>query len=260
MKISCVLNVHGNTETVLDTLDAIKRWVTDDILVIVDGSKWEWGEQLVIPAHKMRGFVQHTSRSPYRNVALGIQQAWGMWPDSDWLCYVEYDTLFTSDRFRQNLELADKQNVWMLGNDGRFEHFTVPWLESLTGKMQNGYYLLGCCQFFSKQFLQKLEETGFLEKFLHLSNGFSNHVPGYSGYDISEYMYPTLARYWGGNVGVFASWDGQKWHGAHGYFPMRWKPEIEDDFPQASIIHPLKSYNHPIRVLHREKRRVNGKN
>jgi hypothetical protein len=255
MKISCVLNVHSNTELVLDTLDSIRKWVTEDILVVVDGSQWDWGERLMIPAHKMRGFAQRISRSPYRNVALGIQQAWGLWDDVDWLCYVEYDALFASDRFRYNLEMAEKQNVWMLGNDGRLEHFTVPWLESLVGGMKDGYYLLGCCQFFSRQFLLKLAETNFLEKFLHLSNGF-NKVPEYSGYDISEYMYPTLARHWGGNIGVFASWDGQKWHGAHDIFPMRWRPDIEGDFPNASIIHPLKNFASPLRVLHREKRRI----
>jgi hypothetical protein len=259
MNIATVVNVHGNTELVLDTLDAIKTWVTDKILVVVDGANWDsWGRDVQFPAHKLCGFSQRSARAPYRNVALGLQQACSMWPDLDWLCYTEYDCLFTSDRFKKNLEMADERNVWILGNDGRVDHYTIPWLESWVGPMKTSYYLLGCCQFFSRKLLDKFAEIKLFDKFLHFSSSFSGQVPSYPGYDISEHMYPSLARHFGGNVGVFASWDGGHWHGSSDVFPMRWKPEVtlqECNLKEVSIIHPLKTFNHPLRVLFRRRRR-----
>lgn len=260
MNIACVLNVHGDTELVLDTIDALRRWVTNDILVVVDGAKWDsWGKDVVLPAYKMCGSPQKHSRSPCRNVALGLKHAWELWGEKvDWICYTEYDVLFTSDRFVKNLETAEKNDIWMLGNDGRVEHFSIPLLESLAGPMKTSYYLLGCCQFFHKKFLLKLDEMKFYDKFLHMLSGFTSQIPGYTGYDISEHIYPSLARHLGGNIGVFASWDGSKWHGSYEIFPMRWKPELNpetENFTNASIMHPLKKFTHPIRVTHRERRR-----
>jgi hypothetical protein len=59
-------------------------------------------------------------------------------------------------------------------------------------------------------------------------------------------------------VGVFASYDetGQ-WHGHYRYFPIRWRPSIDpltEDYEEASIVHPLKEYDHPIRIKHRKMR------
>jgi hypothetical protein len=174
---------------------------------------------------------------------------------------VEYDVLFASDRFRKNLEIADKKDVWMLGNDGHVDDKQLPLIESLVGsKFRSTYYLLGCCQFFSWKFLAKLQEIDFFERFLFLTNQFSPGVfPAYGGYDISEHLYPTLCRHFGGAVGVFATWDRGKWHGAYRHFPMRWRPELDpetENFAEASILHPLKNYNHPIRAYHRERRNV----
>ena len=77
-------------------------------------------------------------------------------------------------------------------------------------------------------------------------------------FHFSEHMYPTLCRHFGGNIGVFAHFDElKKWHGSYQYFPVRWKPEIDfetENFPNPSIIHPLKENSHPLRVLHRERR------
>ncbi len=107
--------------------------------------------------------------------------------------------------------------------------------------------------------MSKLQEINFFEKFLTLTSGFGNgFFPFYSGYDLSEHMYPTLCRHFGGNIGVFASYDKNEWHGRGDIFPMRWRPEIDfetENFPEASIFHPLKDLNHPIRVHHREKRK-----
>ena len=69
---------------------------------------------------------------------------------------------------------------------------------------------------------------------------------------------PTLAKHWGGNVDQFAKWSSQvgMWEGNYRKYPIRWQPQIDfqEDFIQASIIHPVKNFDHPARVFHRDKR------
>jgi hypothetical protein len=104
------------------------------------------------------------------------------------------------------------------------------------------YYLLGCCQFFHRDFVEKLVEIDFFDKFLAATNQFSHgYLPGYNGYDISEHLYPTLARKFGGNIGVFSTYEQpDRWHGSYKVFPMRWQPQLteEDDYSEASLLHP----------------------
>jgi hypothetical protein len=209
---------------------------------------------------KVQGFVHGKPKSPYRNVALALQTLTDTYPDADWYLYTEYDALFTSSRFRENLRLADQQGVWMLGNDGHVDDVAMPLVQAMIGEpFKSCYYLLGCCQFFHRDFIARLKELDFFNKFLTMTNGFTDgYFPFYSGYDLSEHMYPTLCRHFGGNVGVFAHYDeAGQWHGAYEYFPCRWRPELDpqtENFPDPSIMHPLKSYDHPIRQHHRTKR------
>ena len=261
MKIAAVLNVHSDPELAVDTLDSIFDHMTENVLVVVDGASWDQFKDIPLPAEKMSGFRHGVPKSPYRNVALGLYMLTERHPDMDWYCYCEEDVLFTSPRFRYNLKLAEQMDVWMLGSDGHVDDKEMKLVESLVGgKLTGCYYLLGCCQFFHKKFINKLKEINFFERFLNLTNEFpAGYFPNYEGYDISEHLYPTLARYFGGNIGVFATWDGEekRWHGSHEYYPIRWKPELDpetENFPKASIMHPLKSYEHPIREFHRKVR------
>lgn len=261
MKIAAIVNVHGNRECAEDTIDSMRPFFGDHVLLLIEGATWEkWGKTFKSDSCRMKGLVHNCPRSPYRNVALGISKAWEKWHDDmEWLCYCEPDVLFASDRFITNLEMASSRNVWMLGNDGHVDDKKMPLVEAMLGtEFVSTYYLLGCCQFFHREFLLKLEEIDFFNRFLFLTNGFAaGYFPGYSGHDISEHLYPTLCRHFGGAIGVFATWDGVRWHGAHQYFPLRWRPELDtqtENFTDASVLHPLKSADHPLRIFHRKKR------
>jgi hypothetical protein len=259
MQIAAVLNGHL-PDLILDTLDSISLFMTDKVLVIIDAESYWRFESVDLLAHKIEGFRHGANRAPYRNVALGLMTAAEKWPDVDWYCYCEHDVLFGSERFKHNLSMAAEKNIWMLGSDGHVDDVQMPLVESLIGeKLTNGYYLIGCCQFFSRAFIDTLKKINFFERFLTMTNGFSRgYLPGYSGYDISEHMYPTLARHFGGNIGVFATWYQDEWHGPYQYYPVRWKPELDPDkenFPEASILHPLKKFDNPIREYHRNKRK-----
>ncbi len=261
MEIAAVLNVHSQPQVILDTIDSIITYMTEKIIVIVDGAAWPQLKDEPFPVGKVEGFYHNVPKSPYRNVALGLKTLTDAYPDADWYCYTEYDVLFTSERFKHNLKMAEEMGVWMLGNDGHVDNESLMMIQAMFDEpLTSSYYLLGCCQFFHKNFINKLKEINFFERFLNMTNSFSDgFFPFYSGYDLSEHLYPTLCRHFGGNIGVFAHYDEYgKWHGAYEHFPVRWRPEIDpvtENFPDASIIHPLKSYDHPLRVLHRDKRR-----
>jgi hypothetical protein len=262
MEIATVLQVHHDPVNIIDTVESIFTYSTRNVLLLINGSAWEDLKDIDLQVSKVKGFRHDVPKAPYRNMALSLQMAYENWPKADWFCYTEYDALFASDRFKHNLRMAEERDVWMLGNCGHIDHLEIPLLESLVGeKFKSVYYLLGCCQFFHRNFMEKLNEINFFERFLFLTNSFSDgYFPAYSGYDISEHMYPTLCRHFGGNIGVFATWDEMKkeWHGASEYFPMRWQPELNPDtemFPNASILHPLKTYDHPVREFHRERRK-----
>ena len=259
MNLALVLGVHGNSDVVFDTIDAIRTYVTQDILVIVDGMAWDWATEISFPAYKMEGFVHGCHKSPYRNVALGLNQAFKMWPNADWYCYCEYDVLFTSDKFKSDLEDAGNQGGWCIGNCLRTEKRQFPLLEKITGlEFEIAKYLLGCCVFYKVDLFHKLAEIDFFDRFLWYTNPFQK---GFfpcdkDVYDPGEYIYPTIANYFGGKVGQFASWDetANTWYGSYEKYPMRWKPEISEISTHASIIHPSKDYDHPIRHLQRMKR------
>lgn len=275
------MNAHGDTELVLDTLDAIRTYVTQDIIVVVDGTAWHsWGKHVDLPAYKIQGFRHGAPRSPYRNVVLGMKEA-AQWQKSDWYCYCEPDVLFTSSNFKVDLKFAEENNIWCVGNDYRFRDITFPLLESMLGlKFRCSRYLLGCCVFHSHKFVEKLLEIDFFERFLHLTNAFhSGFFPGFEaqgGYDIAEHIFPTLAHQFGGRVAQFANWvanndhlpnrqylpnerkpvaaEGGTWEGSFQKYPMRWRPEIEEFFPEAYIYHPLKEFNNPVREYYRQQR------
>lgn len=258
MEIATILNVHSDPQLIEDTFDSISKFVGEDVLLLISGSSWGDLKNIDLPVYKVQGFRHDVPSSPYRNVALGLKMVHQQWPDADWFCYVEHDVLFASSRFKANLKMAEDKKVWMLGNCGHVDQIEIPLIDAmLKEKIKSVYYLLGCCQFFHKDFMMKLSDINFFDRFLFLTNSFANgFFPAYDGYDISEHLYPTLCRHFGGNIGVFATWE-QGWHGAYRYFPMRWKPELnlEDiDLDKISIAHPLKSYDHPVRKHYRERR------
>lgn len=254
VNISVILNAHQNTELVQDTVESIKANVSNDILMITDFLHWKWATSFNANIKKMRVHPHGPFPGPYRNVVMGLQQASELW-DSDWYCYTEYDVLFTSNYFKKIL--SDNDDVWCYGNDLRTYNLDLPLLEYIVGtKFKETKYLLGCCMFFNRKFIQKLKEIDFFNRFLFFTNPFTEgFFPNFKGYDFGEHLFPTLANHWG-TVKQFACWKDnmQLWTGDYKKFPMRWKPDISDDFQEASIIHPIKSYDHPIRKYFRTKR------
>jgi hypothetical protein len=267
MNIALTLSAHDYTEAVLDSIDAIKKHVTNDILLVVDGAAWEnWGKTNDFGVKKIEGFYHKYPKAPYRNVSYGLFQTKKAFPNADWYCQCEYDVLFTSSEFKKDLEIAEKSNVTCIGNDLRKYNFKLPYFERIVGQeIKDYFYLLGCCVFYHKNFMNKMIENEFFERFLQATNTFEKgYFPDYEeqgGYDFGETMLPTMANYYGGKVGQFAVWNQffNQWNGHFKKYPMRWQPEIQldDIFHETSILHPVKEKSE-LRAFYSAKRKRNS--
>ena len=266
MKIVTILHVHSNLKLVLDTLDSIQAWVGNDVLMVVDGKSWNrWGKKISVPCYKMEGFSNGIGLSSYRNQVLGMMEAAKLWPDADWFLHTEYDTLFTSSEFKKDLVEAGNRGTWCVGFDYNESNDRYPLLESMFKDeiiKSCSKYLIGCCQFFNADFIRRLSEMDFFVRFLNLTNGFSvNEFPGFKGYCFMEYLLPTLSAYLGGNIEELACWKKNNiGFGQYKKYPVRFRPYLnwEDNYPEASIMHPIKTLDDPLRNYHKEKRK-NGR-
>lgn len=267
MKIAAIVSTHGSPDVTMDTVASVNYYMTNDVVLLVDGAGWhhfypKYSDNVCM----LKGLYHNYPRSPYRNIVLGLMSAAKQWPDHDWYTYIEYDALVGSSSFKKDLELAAKSGVWLLGNDYR-EKQTVkfPLIElMLKTKFEEVVYLLGAVLFYHKNFIKKLMADNFLDRFLFYTNEFKNgFFPGYVGpaaYDLIEHLMPTLAKHWGGKVCQLAKWS-QKfgtWVGGnYRRYPIRWQPDlffVEHEYLQSAIMHPLKTFDHPVREFHRTKR------
>ncbi len=284
MKIATVVLTHGNIPLTSDTVDSIETFVGDRVLVLVDKSGWQNFQNVKIGRSLIReGLYHNHHRSPYRNYAFGMSLLHSYWPDSDWFLYSEYDCLFASDYFKKDLEKAQNRNAWCVGFDLRRFPFETPLLATLIdGQPTKAYYFLGCCQFLHRNLITKLSEMDFFKKLLLATESFKKgKFPGYKRYAYEEELWPTLAAHLGGNLYELACWKGgenqehqtvkesdpktlyggaehEAWRGHFKLYPVRNSPEIDklDVYSEASILHPLKSHKHPVRLMFKESRRL----
>lgn len=262
MKITAIVHTHGQPEVTQDTIDSINYYMTDRILVLVDEAGWHHFDQEKFKnVALLKGFKHGFYKAPYRNVILGLLTAWNYWQDSDWFFYIEYDGLVGSSSFYKDLDFLAKNNVWIAGNDYRRNQkvkFSLVEL-MLKTKFREVFYLLGAVLFIHQNFMKQAKE--FFEKFLYYTNDFQDDFfPGYTAWDLTEHLLPTMAKHLGGNIGQFARWD-QTLHfwseGNYRKYPIRWRPDlflVPEEYFQSSILHPLKTFSHPIREFHRKKR------
>lgn len=228
MKVTTLIHCHKFLG-IQDTIKFVQKNMSKDILLLVDGAGWKEFDKEQLPVPVLKGFNHGYYKAPYRNVILGLIHAYKNWPDSDWIAYLEYDTIVSSSDFFIDLKKANDDGVWLVGSDYRdkqnfqgIKSVNLPLIEAiLKEEIKEIHYFLGAVQFFHKDFMKKLMENDFLEKLLYYTNDFQkDFFPGYSNtspaaWDCSEHIYPTLAIHWGGRIQQLSKWDDKKlvWSG-----------------------------------------------
>jgi hypothetical protein len=263
MKIAALINAHKADNLLIDTLDSVINWVTRDTMVVFDGAfRDQRPRDFFVPI--VEGFEHNFRWGPYRNVMLGLKSCSEAHNDADWYLYCEPDVLFASDKFKLELQVAEQDNVWCLGFDHRNTKCEIPLLEKIFGeKLGPTQYLIGCCVFYKGSYIRRLRDIGFFDKFLMLTNefkrGFFPNCMEQDIIDISEHMYPTIAKHWGGGVRGLTTWNEmfQSWTaGKIRDYRVRWRPEIQygEGHVGISIFHPIKNASSPIRQFYRMER------
>ena len=272
MKISSVVLTHDYPQLTKDTMNSIKEFVGNQVIALVDEAGWKKFENF---EGAEKGFYHAHKRSPYRNYVLGMKKLYERWPNSDWYLYTEYDCVFVSDKFKEELKAAEERNAWLVGVDLRRFPFEFPKLFEIINmpSPKHSYYFLGCCHFHKGDFIRKLANLNFFDKFLDETKNYEKgKFPEYNRWAFEEELWPTLATALGGNLYELSCWkygdrqehqspqstdtksfyagnDHDAWRGKFKKYPIRNSPEIKLDeiYQEASIVHPLKEVGSPVR-------------
>jgi hypothetical protein len=283
MKISSVVLTHAYPKLTKDTVNSIREFTGDRVMTLVDAAGWDQFQNF---PNAEKGFYHAHKRSPYRNYALGLKRLYERWPDSDWYLYTEYDCVFVSDKFKEELKSAEERNAWLVGVDLRRFTFEFPELFNIINLPipKFSYYFLGCCHFHRGSFVRKLAEINFFDKFLEATKDYEKgKFPGYNRWAFEEELWPTLATSLGGNLYELSCWkygdqsdhqstrtdskvyyagkDHDTWRGKFRKYPIRNAPDIASGeiYPEASIVHPLKDPASLVRTELAVRRKHNSK-
>jgi len=260
MKIAVFMVAYNEVQLVLDHIDAIKMWITEDITLVVDAAGWDNFKDFTYPGvNVVQGYYHGHSKSPYKNVTLALKTSRESFPDADWYWYIEPDVLVTSNTYKK--ELQELSHNWLLGVD--YRRLSGCKLTNLTDMIgvepQNNFHnMLGCSMTFNKCYLEKLEELDFFTKFLEYCEDLGGpRFPNFTAYAFEETLFPSMAIWLGGGVhGLATSQNWGKPSGLHAKYHLRFCGQILPEYlsPSVCMVHPLKEYDHPIRVFYRQQR------
>lgn len=255
---------HTDPPVVKDTIESIHANVTNKILLHVDAAGWDKFEgRDFSPAILSKGLYHGFNHSPYRNSVLGVKRAYEHWPHADWYCYTEYDCLFVSPAFKEDLQTT---KAWCLGMNYRTKEFKAHFLSEILGeKIKRQHYFLGACMFFHNDFIAELHKRNFFDGLLKATKDFKvGHFPDKNCWAFEEVLWPSVAVALKGKLKELAFYGGAIENGCKGKckrYVVRYTPNISlgEVTPLASIIHPLKrGLDHPIRQEFRNQRRNAG--
>ena len=257
--LAIVLNVHANPLLVADTLDSIKKWATDKIVVIVDKKGWQnFTNFKHHDTEIMCGVFHGAGRSPYKNLAIGLSRLYEKWPDQDWYGYIEFDVVFLSSFFKNDLaQFADKGCV-AAGFEHRYKpNSTSHWLvreimSSHTEEEIDCHKMLGAVMFYTNDCVRSLVKADFYEELLERTKDYKGaKFPNFHDYAVEEIIFPSAASIFG-PLGNF-----DKLYRNRTIYPVRFCPTVrlEEISSGTSIIHPSKKLVDPVRLRAKELRK-----
>lgn len=255
MRLATTILTHDHVDVTKDTVESVKMWMTDNVLVVVDLAGWKNFEGKQLGTKMIPGLHHGHHKSPYRNYVFSLHNLVKEFPDCDWYAYMEYDVLVVSSGFKNDL----KSKAWMMGCDVRTYPFTFPLLDKILdcGKIQHSRYVFGCCHFLHHDFVYRLLDMDFFDRFLKATAKFTDGTfPDYNEYAFEEACFPTIVDHLGGTIKELGCWDEKR--GSRMY-PIRFNPEMRpDEVPvSASIIHPVKENGILRQHYRRHRERIN---
>jgi hypothetical protein len=200
MQLATIICVHTDPELARDTIDSVRAWVTRKILLIVDKAGWHHYQGFKHPdTEVMCGLYHKARKSPYKNMAVGLREAYGIWPDVDWYHWLEYDAVYLNDYFRYDLDRCRESACVGFDPVGKFasnDHWLVK--EILDDSNIECYKMLGAVTYFSHKCVSSLINFGFFDELLKRTETYKgDQFPRFGDYAVEEILYPSAASAFG---------------------------------------------------------------
>lgn len=249
MEIATIINVHNNPVMARDTIDSVRAFIGNKILLIVDEKGWSHYADFKHPDTTVKKGVYHgAKRSPYKNLSIAMMESYKLWPNVDWYMYIEFDVLIISPVFKEDLIDAMQRGVAAVGvnhciKSQSNDHWMVK--EILYNQTEIVCHkLLGAVMCYSNRVIRSLVELDFFDDLLERTKAFKGHdFPDFTEYAVEEILFPSAAS-------VFGPVENFKGFVPRGNkYPVRFAPEVlpHELSAEATIAHPIKDSNNLIR-------------
>lgn len=253
MELAVVLNVHNQPELARDTLDALALWATPNIITMVDKKGWNLFKDFKHNKTEVVCGVFHgAKKSPYKNIILGLLKAYEKYPTASWYICTEFDCLFISDGFKEDLQSFENRDVSMLGINIEKKTSNNHWIvKKILGEKVKQYKALGALMIFSNKCVKTLFDLGFYSQILEITKDYkADHFPNFTDYAVEEIMLPSAASFVGEIKPLVINRKIQ------GKYAVDFGKDIvkEQIKPITSIVHPSKKFDSPIRSYYRNLR------
>lgn len=241
MEVAVVMNVHGRVDVVRDTIDSIRTWMSNKIVIVVDQLGWEHFKDFEYPdTHVVCGLPHGKPKSPYKNFCVGFNEVYKKWPNVDWFCYTEYDMVVVSDQFREDLEFGTQNGISCMGRryykigNRRKDHWMA--MQILGNRDLPIYKMLGALMFFSRPCVEGLMKFNFFSEVLERSKDYQGtKFPGFCGFAVEEILFPSAAAAFGPIHDLGSDLAG-KYLVRPGWQPVG----LEEIRPHTTFAHPIK--------------------
>ena len=255
MNFAVSLNVHNNPSLARRNIDLLKKNVTHNISVLVEGNAYQsWPLDHFTDVYLVEGFKHSAPRNPYKNVLLNLKSLYEKFPTADWYIFSEFDNFIINEKFKNDLKYID-ESYSLIANDFREIYCEENLFEKSLGlNIDKFYCILGCCYLIRKNLMEVLYQTVF-EKFLSFTSFMpQGFYPNFHQYDVAEVLLPTICIHNNFDVFSYARFKEEdfSWQGMHKKYTMRFRPNIQyyEVSQQTNIVHPIKDENSLNEILY----------
>ena len=252
MEIAAFVHTHNNPELTADTVDSVKTWMTKKVFVLVDGAGWKNFDHKDVGCDLHCGLLHGRQKSPFRNILFGLKEIYKRYPDQEWYAYLENDCLVVTDQFKEDLKKA--KGKWFAGCNHRTGQLDIPLLDQLVGgRVSEEHYVIGCTMFFHRDYLEKLLSENIPNKIIEATLPLpSGDFPAFRGFAFEETLFPSLSNYYRSSSVYPLSGNFTP------RYPVRWPLDLlpSDVSPAATILHPVKKADDPLRLHYRRFREL----